>query len=63
MNDAESGRKLKVLVGFSLLRRLIVLKLPLVKQFSRISVRDWTLILMHVCADVLCGIFMCEIVV
>lgn len=54
MNDSERGHKFKVFVGFSLHRRLIILTLPLLKQFSHISMRDWTLILMYVRADVMC---------
>lgn len=52
MNDSESRHKLKVFVGSSPHQRLIIL----LKQFSQISMRDWTLILMYVRADVICGL-------
>lgn len=54
MNDSESGNQLKVFVGSSLHRRLIILSLPRLRQFSQISMRDRTLILMYACADVIC---------
>lgn len=56
MNDSESGHKLKVFVGSSPHQRLIILTLLLLRQFSQISMRDWTLILMYVRADVICGL-------
>lgn len=63
MNDSKCGHKLKVFVGFSLLRRLMILTPPLLKQFSQISARGRTLIMASARAGVIRGRLMCQLAV